>query len=55
MSVLIWVQIVCKDQQQMTLYECLTVFDPDQGRHSVSPDLDPNYLHRLSAEVKGNC
>ena len=26
--------------------------DPDQDRHSVSPDLGPNCLQRLSAEDK---
>ena len=26
--------------------------DPDQGRHSVGPDLDPNCLQRLSAVAK---
>ena len=24
--------------------------DPDQARHFVGPDLDPNYLQRLSAD-----
>ena len=24
--------------------------DPDQDRRSVGPDLDPNYLQRLSAD-----
>ena len=24
--------------------------DPDQARHSVGPDLDPNCLQRLSAD-----
>ena len=27
-------------------------FDPDQDRHSVGPDLSPNCLQRLSADVK---
>ena len=26
--------------------------DPDQDRHSVGPDLDPNFLHVLSADQK---
>ena len=26
--------------------------DPDQGRRSVGPDLDPNCLQRLSADDK---
>ena len=26
--------------------------DPDQDRHSVGPDLDPNCLQRLSADDK---
>ena len=26
--------------------------NPDQDRHSVSPDLVPNYLHNLSADDK---
>ena len=29
--------------------------DPDQSRHSVSPDLAPNYLQRLSADEKIHC
>ena len=28
-------------------------FDPDQARHFVGPDLDPNLLQRLSAEDTG--
>ena len=27
----------------------LNSLDPDQARHSVWPDLDPNFLQRLSA------
>ena len=27
-------------------------WDPDQGRHSVGPDLGPNCLQRLSADDK---
>ena len=27
--------------------------DPDQGRHSVGPDLGPNCLQKLSADDKG--
>ena len=27
-------------------------WNPAQDRHSVSPDLDPNYLQRLSADNK---
>ena len=26
-------------------------FDPDQDRHSVGPDLGPNCLQRLSADI----
>ena len=26
--------------------------DPDQARHFVGPDLDPNCLQRLSTDVK---
>ena len=26
--------------------------DPDQDRHTVGPDLGPNYLQRLSADDK---
>ena len=26
--------------------------DPDQDRHSIGPDLDPNCLQRLSADDK---
>ena len=26
--------------------------DPDQARHFVRPDLDPNFLQRLSADDK---
>ena len=29
--------------------------DPDQDRHPVGPDLDPNCLHRLSADDKSPC
>ena len=29
--------------------------DPDQDRHSVGPDLDPNCLQRLSADDKSRC
>ena len=28
--------------------------DPDQARHSVGPDLDPNCLQRLSADDKSS-
>ena len=35
-----------------TLPECQTFLDPDQDRHSVGPDLDPNCLQRLSADDK---
>ena len=28
--------------------------DPDQGRHSVGPDLGPDYLHRLTADDKSS-
>ena len=28
--------------------------DPDQDRHSVGPDLDPNCLQRLSADDKSH-
>ena len=28
--------------------------DPDQERHSVGPDLDPNCLQRLSADDKSH-
>ena len=28
-------------------------FDPDQARHFVGPDLDPNCLQRLSADDTG--
>ena len=33
---------------------CLSVkqLDPDQARHSVGPDLSPNYLHSLSQTTK---
>ena len=27
--------------------------DPDQAGHSVGPDLGPNYLQRLSADIAG--
>ena len=27
-------------------------FDLDQDRHSIGPDLDPNYLQRLPADIK---
>ena len=30
----------------------LRSLDPDQDRHSVGPDLGPNYLQRLSADDK---
>ena len=29
--------------------------NPDQDRHSVGPDLDPNCLQRLSVDDKGGC
>ena len=29
--------------------------DPDQDRRSVSPDLGPNHLQRLSADNKRHC
>ena len=29
--------------------------DPVQDQHSVSPDLDPNCLQRLSADDKSHC
>ena len=32
-----------------TQSECKTILDPDQDRHPVGPDLDPNCLQRLSA------
>ena len=28
--------------------------DPDQGRHSVGPDLGPNYLQSLLADYKSH-
>ena len=55
---------------QTELSECQTVWiqirtdriirlsnglDPDQDRHVVGPDLDPNCLHRLSADDKSCC
>ena len=35
-----------------TLVRVSNGFDPDQDRHSVGPDLSPNCLQRLSADVK---
>ena len=29
--------------------------DPEQDRHSVGPDLGPNYLQRPSADDKSRC
>ena len=29
--------------------------DPDQDQHSVSPDMGPNCLQRLSADDKSGC
>ena len=44
MSVLIWIQTVCKGYQQTN------GFDPHQDQCSVGSDLDPNCLQRLSAD-----
>ena len=37
------------------LSEFLSVWDTDQVRHSVRPDLGPNILLRLSADSKSLC
>ena len=37
-----------------TLSECQTVWDPDQDRRFVGPDLVPNSLQRLAADDKRN-
>ena len=31
------------------------ILEPDQDRHSIGPDLDPNCLQRLSADEKSRC
>ena len=52
MSVLIWIQTVCKGYQQKTqVNEALTIFMLGKfARFFVGPDLDPNCLQRLSTE-----
>ena len=57
LSILIWVQTVCKGYQQMiivaTSFRVSYNLDQDQDQHSVHPDLGPNCLKgRLSAENK---
>ena len=37
-----------------TLVRVSSSLDPDQGRHSFGPDLDPNCLQRLSADGKSH-
>ena len=34
----------------MSIISIANSLDPDQGRRFVGPDLDPNYLQRLSAD-----
>ena len=36
-------------------YRVSKSLDSDHDRHSVGPDLDPNYLQRLLAEDKSRC
>ena len=31
------------------------ILEPDQDRHSIGPDLDPNCFQRLSADDKSRC
>ena len=59
LSVLIWIQTVCKGYQQASGFDPhqdqLSVgsksgFDPHQDQCSVGSDLDPNCLQRLSAD-----
>ena len=42
----VWIQIRTDTLQS----ECLNCLNPDQDRHSVSTDLGPNCLQRLSAD-----